>query len=137
MTPVARQKLQSKVLDVAIGLLVLILPALLLLAENHLQTFVSRLSLKAIVRVSITLLSLLAWVLFLLWRFWPRLKFEPRLGIYQDQRSGIFYCPSCRSKKLLSPLLQQEDGWQCRIKECGQFYSNPDYARKRPPAPPG
>jgi hypothetical protein len=137
MTPVARDKIKSKVLDLAIGLFVLILPGLLLLAENHLQILVSRLSLKAIVRVSITLLSLLAWVLFLLWRFWPRLKFDPRLGIYEDRRSGIFYCPSCRSKKLLSPLLQREDGWRCRIKECDRFYSNPDYVRKRPPAASG
>jgi hypothetical protein len=134
MTPTAKDKLAARLLDLTIGVFVLILPGVLLLVENHLEVFVSQLSLKIIIRAGITLLSLLAWLGFLLWRFWPRLKFDARWGIYIDKRSGLLYCASCHSKKLRSPLREEENGWRCVIKECGMFYSNPDYVRKRPPS---
>lgn len=134
MTPTAKDKLAARLLDLTIGVFVLMLPGVLLLVENHLELFVSQLSLKIIIRAGITLLSLLAWLCFLLWRFWPRLKFDARWGIYIDKRSGLLYCASCHSKKLRSPLREEENGWRCVIKECGMFYSNPDYVRKRPPS---
>src|SRR4029077_11057158 len=130
MTSVAAEKLKSKLLDLAIGLLVLVLPGMLLLIEKHLETLLSHLSLKTIVRASITLVSLLAWLFFLLWRVLPRLKFDSRRGIYKDARSNLFYCPSCHSKKLRSPLSEERHGWRCGIRECGQFYPNPDHVRE-------
>jgi len=134
MTPPAKGKLTARLLDLTIGSFVLILPGVLLLVENHLQEFVSQLSSKIIIRAGITLLSLLAWLGFLFWRFWPRLKFEPRWGIYIDKRSGLLYCASCHSKKLRSPLREEENGWRCVLKECGMFYSNRDNVSKPLPS---
>ena len=128
MTPPAKEKITSRLLDLTVGSFVPILPGVLLLAENHLE---SQLSSKIIIRAGITLLSLVAWLGFLFWRFWQRLKFESRWGIYIDKRSGLLYCASCHSKKIRSPLGEEENGWRCVLKECGMFYSNRDSSLER------
>ena len=127
MSSSAKDKLKAKLLDLAILLIGTTLISALLVFEGHLAPFVSQLPPKTIIRVGIALLLIVSWLGFFLWRSYPRLKFDSRLQIWRDKRSGLFYCPSCRSKKLFSPLGEEKNGWRCGIKECNQFYRNPDY----------
>ncbi len=126
----AIEKIKTAPLDIAIGLIVAGLPGVLLSVEDFLKTFVPKLSPGWTVRLYIALISGLAWLGFLLWQSKPWLKFDSRLGIYVNKRSGHFYCTSCHSKKRFSPLRTEKDGWRCMVRGCDQFYQNPHY---RPP----
>lgn len=101
--------------------------AALFLAENYLAQYIKTLAPVIIVRL-LALLFLVALSFGILLLFtWPHLKFDSRIGIYRDRKTGLFYCPSCRSKKLRSPLKQEEKGWRCVVRDCMMFYSNPSY----------
>lgn len=75
-------------------------------------------------------LALFAWALFLL----PSFKYLPKYQFYQNRVNGLYYCPTCRSRKPLSPLRYEKTGWRCPFKECSKFYRDPDY--REPPEPP-
>lgn len=89
----------------------------------------------AILLVALTLgcLALFSWVLHLL----PSFKYLPKYQFYQHRVNDLYYCPTCRTKKPLSPLIKQAKGWRCPFKECGKFYFDPDYKEpSKPPEPP-
>ena len=49
-----------------------------------------------------------------------------KYGIYQHKETGIYYCASCMSNDIASPLQTSEYDWICNVKECGKVYENPD-----------
>ena len=53
--------------------------------------------------------------------------FIKELGIYKSKESGHYFCTSCLIKNIESPLTEKENGWQCEVKGCDKFYSNPSY----------
>src|SRR4051812_26645215 len=95
------------------------------------NAYLSAVAPSTVIRIRALLILLLLWSWAFIVYLRPWLKFIPRLGIYQDRKSGLYYCPSCYAKKLRSPLKHQKHGWQCEVKECNKFYRNPDY--KKPP----
>jgi hypothetical protein len=75
-------------------------------------------------------LALFAWVFYLL----PSFKYLPKYQFYQHRVNGLYYCPTCRNKKPLSPLRYENTGWRCPFKECSKFYKDPDYKKPESPA---
>lgn len=131
----AKEKLQAHALEALLAVLGTALPAWLLLAESSLVPYVSRLDPTTVIRAGALSLVVALWASALLLFFRPRLKFDPHLGIYRDRKSGIYYCPSCHSKKIRSPLREEEEGWRCVVKDCLLFFENPDI-KAQPQAPP-
>lgn len=136
MTAIAqlKEKLQAHALEALLVGLGTILPTWLLLAESHLAPYTSQLDPKTIIRAAALSLVITLWSCAIVVFFRPRLKFESRLGIYRDRKTGLYYCPSCHSKKLRAPLRVSAKGWRCVIKECQLFFHNPNY--KESPNPP-
>lgn len=130
----AKEKLQAHSLEALSVLLVSVLTTGVLLAENHLAQYVKTIEPTTIVRLLLLSVLVAASCLGVLLYFWPRLKFDSRLGIYRDRKTGLYYCPSCHVKKLRSPLKEGPRGWFCAVKDCRLSYSNPDYVA--PPEPP-
>ena len=54
----------------------------------------------------------------------PKLKFSQiDGGVWVDVKTGIRYCPNCRTKNILSPLVDANDiHWVCHRKKCGKTY---------------
>lgn len=129
----AKEKLQAHTLEGLLAILGTAIPAWLLLAESRIAPFVSQLDPTTVVRALALSLIVTLWSLAILLFVRPRLKFEPRLGIYRDRKRGLYFCPSCYSKKLRTPLREEKNGWRCLVKECHGFYRNPDYTE--PPTP--
>lgn len=129
---VAKEKTIDRWLEIGVGLLVLLLVSIYFWLENQLLTLVTSLPTVWLLRSMLVLLvfaiSMFACVL----SFRPKLTFLPELGLYQDRRRGMFYCPSCKHlKNVHSPLKCREDGWFCVVKECRQLYPNPSYIRNK------
>ena len=82
----------------------------------------------SLVLLALGCLALSAWVLYLL----PSFKYDPKLQVYRHRVTGLLYCPSCRNKKPLSPLIKEISGWICPF-NCGHFYKDPDYKKPEPP----
>lgn len=76
-----------------------------------------------IVGLGLMSLALIALSLYLI----PSFKYLPKYQFYQHLLNGLYYCPTCRNKKPLSPLRYEKTGWRCPFKECGKFYKDPDY----------
>jgi ribosomal protein L37AE/L43A len=129
----AKEKVQAHALEGVLAILGTAIPAWLLLAESRIVPFVARLDPATVVRALAASLVVALWSVALLLYFRPKLRFEPRLGIYRDRKSGLYFCPSCHSKKLRAPLREEKAAWRCMVKECDSYYRNPDY--KEPPAP--
>lgn len=68
-------------------------------------------------------LALFALALYLLTSF----KYLQKYQFFQHRINGLYYCPTCRNKKPLSPLRYEKTGWRCPFKECSKFYKDPDY----------
>jgi hypothetical protein len=74
----------------------------------------------------------LAFIFYLLRQKRSGFEFISRLGVYRHKKTGVYYCTSCLKKdNLISPLREYQAGWQCQVKSCEKFYTNPDY--KKPP----
>lgn len=123
----AKEKLQAHALEGSLASLGTALPVWLLLAESNLVPYVSQLSPSWVIRSAALLLVVALWSSALLMFFRPKLKFDSRLGIYRDKKTGLYYCPSCHIKKLRSPLKESASGWFCSVKDCRLSYKNPDY----------
>lgn len=54
-------------------------------------------------------------------------NFNSTYGIYESKESGHYFCTSCLMKNIESPLTEKQNGWQCELKDCNKFYSNPSY----------
>jgi len=61
----------------------------------------------------------------------PPTEFDKKSGTLIGTKDNFRYCISCKVKTIISPLQELEHGWQCNIKECKEFYNNPEY---KPPA---
>ena len=129
----AIEKLKAHSLEVLALVLVSVLSAVLLLAESHLAPYIKEVAPVTMLRLLLllVLLALLGPFAFLYFR--PSLKFDAKLGIYHDRKTGLYYCPSCLSKKIRSPLKQGKHGWFCVVKDCRTSFANPDAV---PPAAP-
>jgi len=125
----AIEKAKAHALEAALAALGTALPAWLLLAEGELAPYVAQLQPTTLIRIVAALLVVALWAAALALFFRPRLKFDPVVGIYRDRKTAIYYCPSCHSKKLRSPMKHQEDGWRCVVKDCLMFYPNPEYKK--------
>ena len=66
--------------------------------------------------------------------FWFRPKFRHlpnRGGVYENIKTGAYYCASCLIKdKRESPLVTQQHGWRCMVRGCDAFFHNPDFKAK-------
>lgn len=129
----AKEQLQAHASEALLAGLGTALPAWLLLAESRLVPYVSQLEPVTVIRSAALLVAAVGWAVAFLMFFRPKLKFDSRLGIYRDRKSGLYFCPSCHTKKLRAPLRESERGWRCVIKECQLFFHNPDF--KEPPKP--
>jgi len=130
----AKEKLQAHALEALLAGLGTALPAWLLLAESRLMPYVSQLDPTTVIRAAALSLVVTLWASALVLFFRPKLKFDSRLGIYRDKKTGLYFCPSCHTKKIRAPLRQGERGWRCVIKECQLFFPNPDY-KEQPKQP--
>jgi hypothetical protein len=54
-------------------------------------------------------------------------EFDEKIGILHNPKDNLTYCISCLHKEIKSPLKVYSHGWECLNKDCGKFYSNPDY----------
>jgi len=50
------------------------------------------------------------------------LLFNKEYGLYYDKQDQ-FYCASCKSKDIESPLKKFDDRYKCMVKECGKEYN--------------
>jgi hypothetical protein len=66
--------------------------------------------------------------------FWFRPKFihrPDRGGVYENLKTGAFFCASCLIKdKRESPLVTQPHGWRCMVRGCDAFFNNPEFKAK-------
>lgn len=128
------EKISTHLLTLGIGALTPTAAALAIFFRHEITTLVAQSSPQSLsiflVLLALGCLALLAWVIYLL----PWFKYVPKLQVYQHRVNGLYYCPTCRNKKPLSPLRYEKTGWRCPFKECGKFYRDPDY--KEPPEPP-
>lgn len=66
--------------------------------------------------------------------FWFRPKFRhlpERGGVYENTKTGAYYCASCLIKdKRESPLVTQPHGWRCMVRGCDAFFNNPEFKAK-------
>lgn len=66
--------------------------------------------------------------------FWFRPKFRhlpERGGVYENKKTGAYYCASCLIKdKRESPLVKQQNGWLCKVRGCDAFFHNPEFKAK-------
>lgn len=122
-----KEKMEAHVLEALFAGLGTAIPAWLLIAEESLSPLLAQLQPSTVIRSVAALLLIALWAVALFLFFRPRLKFEPKLGVYRDLKSGFYYCPSCYAKKLRSPMREQDSGWRCVVKECKSFFANPDY----------
>jgi len=121
MSDLATEKLKAKLLDLLLALLATAMPGVLLWFEDRLAPLVGQVQPKTIIRCITGLFLILAWSWFLIWRFRPRLWYDPKLHIYFDKRSGHPYCQPCwDSKKVLCHLGQEKRGWNCAV--CNGFF---------------
>ncbi len=60
----------------------------------------------------------------------PKYIFISELKIYQEKKTGNYFCPSCMANGKKSPLGKYELGWQCLTKDCKSGYYEPG---KEPP----
>lgn len=44
--------------------------------------------------------------------------FLPQFGVWFSKSDGLYYCASCLTKKLRSPMRVERNGWRCLVKEC-------------------
>jgi hypothetical protein len=42
----------------------------------------------------------------------------PEQGIWKGKKDELYYCPSCKSNKITSPLMENDNGWFCMAKDC-------------------
>ncbi|MFN6183205.1 MAG: hypothetical protein ACK4WS_03265 [Burkholderiales bacterium] len=83
------------------------------------------LALKAIaLSVALLPLPIVAYFWFL-----PKFRHHPnRGGVYENIKTGAYFCASCLIKdKLESPLVTQPNGWRCMVRNCNAFFHNPDH----------
>lgn len=43
----------------------------------------------------------------------PKLRFIQRLGVFVDLKSKQFFCPTCKTKKIMQPLRIKSEGLTC------------------------
>lgn len=122
----AIQKLKVHALEALLAGLGTALSAGLVLAENHLAQYVSQATPTTVIRAAALLLLVSLWSFSALLLFRPRLKFDTRLGIYRDRKTGLHYCPSCHSKKIRAPLKEGDRRWYCQIRDCRMSFPKPD-----------
>ena len=120
MLRLAIEKIKSNLLESAAAVCSAALIAGVLWVENRLTPFVSKVAPETVIRLIGILLLAEMWTLVLLWRSWPRLRFDARLKIYFDKK-GNPYCRVCfDSKKQRSHLTQEKSGWNCAV--CNEFF---------------
>ena len=118
------QKLVSHALEVALWGLSLALLAALQPTENYLAQYVQKLTPVATVRVIVVLLAAVSAAF--AYALWSRPKFKVSQidgGVWLDTKTGVRYCPNCRSKKILAPLNDDDDlDWACSVIGCEKRY---------------
>ena len=62
----------------------------------------------------------------------PKLKFITSVGAWMDVKTNTYYCHSCKSKKLSSPLYASGGYLRCVVANCPTVLHDPDYV---PPSP--
>ena len=100
------------------------------------QKIVPSMSQESLLAISIILFLLLLISLTALYIFWKKSKtyidlFEyardPFVGVSQHKATGEYFCTSCLTNRIISPVKEDETGWYCMRKGCEQQYPNPKY----------
>lgn len=122
---IATEWLKARWQESAAGLSVILAAALYWPMESWLLSYVGTLPTVWLLRTGLAMLLLaLASIAYAL-HLHPRLKFLREYGVYQDRKTGIFYCPSClTADRLKAPLIERDDGWLCTIRDCHAHYEN-------------
>jgi hypothetical protein len=48
--------------------------------------------------------------------------FNKTYGVYESKEDGQYYCTSCLTSGIESPLQERQGGWRCKVKSCEQCY---------------
>lgn len=128
-----KEKIQAHGLTILLMALTPILGVAYLLAESYLWQYVKMLG--PLVAIRIIVFLFLALLLSLAYAVHPRpkLKFIKNIGVHLDIKTSIYYCSTCKTKKIMSPMQEEPRGWTCL--GCNGFRKNPDY-KEPPPDPP-
>lgn len=62
----------------------------------------------------------------------PKYRFIKELDIYQEKKTGNYFCPSCMANGKKSHLKEHDNGWQCMTNECNRRYYKPGKEPKPP-----
>lgn len=125
------EKVQAHAVTLVFAALSAVIPGVVLLAQKQLAAYAEEHPV-ATVRIVAGLAFVALWSAGMFFYYRPRLRFDKRLGIYRDRKTGLYYCTSCLiANQLKVPLTEMAHGWACGVKSCGKFYPNPDY--KKPP----
>lgn len=81
---------------------------------------------KNLLRLILLTGGLVAWIIYLR----PCLRFDKKLGVFKDIKTGLHYCTRCKvEKKIKTPLQESEVGWYCVV--CQRLYNNPNYKESK------
>lgn len=126
----AIEALKARAIELTLAGITATLLSALLLLENDLAQYVSRIEPTMLIRIIAALVAITAssWIAF--FYFKPRLKFDKHLQIYKDRKTDIPYCPSCKDgHNRYSKLIKNSGYWRCSVKECRMTYDDPDCAQ--------
>lgn len=102
-------------------------PTIVLCFRDSLAPYFAKLSPLELLQAG-TLLLLTATTLFayiLLQRPW--LEWDEPTGTWVSRFTGVRYCTSCRTKKIMVPLKTENAGWRCMVDGGHAWYPNPGY----------
>jgi hypothetical protein len=127
----AKQWLLAHLAESAWAAGTLALPIAWSFLEGYIATHVPTVPQRWALRSMVAVLSLAMLNVATFFYFRPKFKFDPPTGTWVNLKSDLRYCAKCKSQKIVSPLRNQERGWQCPA--CYDYFPNP--ARKEPEAP--
>lgn len=77
---------------------------------------------KLSVLLFLVCLALIAFTADLYCKTRPKYEFIPDIGVQKELKSGQYFCASCLTKSLRSPLKETEYGWVCQMHDCRHQY---------------
>ncbi len=126
--------IRARIIESALAVLGTLLLSGLPLVEDRLVLYVSTKDPRVLVWTIAVLVAITAYSWAAFFFFKPRIKFDRRLQVYTDLKTGIHYCVSCldgHNRK--AKLIRKNHGWTCAVKECQVSYEDPDNPKPKGP----
>lgn len=76
-------------------------------------------------------LALIVSIGYLYYKNRPKYEFIPDIGVQKELKSGQYFCASCLTKSLRSPLKETEYGWVCQMHDCRHQYYKTGHEPKK------